>query len=77
MWSSLIYLKKFNDQYKWWQVNQTKDPNTKKLERDLSEALGAEVAIKHNKKGKGVLSISFENLDALDGLLAKIKSKKS
>ena len=58
-------------------VNQTKDPNTKKLERDLSEALGAEVAIKHNKKGKGVLSISFENLDALDGLLAKIKSKNS
>jgi|TARA_B100001741_G_C16554209_1_gene601438 ParB family chromosome partitioning protein len=58
-------------------VNQTKDPNTKKLERDLSEALGAEVAIKHNKKGKGVLSISFENLDALDGLLAKINSKKS
>ena len=58
-------------------ANQTKDPNTKKLERDLSEALGAEVAIKHNKKGKGVLSISFENLDALDGLLAKIKSKKS
>ncbi len=58
-------------------VNQTKDPNTKKLERDLSEALGAEVVIKHNKKGKGVLSISFENLDALDGLLAKIKSKKS
>ena len=58
-------------------VNQTKDPNTKKLERDLSEALGAEVAIKHNKKGKGVLSISFENLDALEGLLAKINSKKS
>ena len=56
-------------------VNQTKDPNTKKLERDLSEALGAEVAIKHNKKGQGVLSISFENLDALDGLLAKIKVK--
>ena len=56
--------------------NQTKDPNTKKLERDLSEALGAEVVIKHNKKGKGVLSISFENLDTLDGLLDKIKSKK-
>ena len=57
--------------------NQTKDPNTKKLERDLSEALGAEVVIKHNKKGKGVLSISFENLDTLDGLLDKIKNKKS
>ena len=58
-------------------ANQPKDPNTKKLERDLSEALGAEVVIKHNKKGKGVLSVSFENLDALDGLLDKIKSKKS
>lgn len=58
-------------------TKQTDDPNTKKLERDLSEELGAEVIIKHNKKGKGALSISFESLDALDGLLDKIKSKKS
>ena len=33
-------------------LNQ-KDPNTKKLEKDLSESLGASVSIKHNKKGKG------------------------
>ena len=50
-----------------------KDPNTKKLERDLSESLGAEVSIKHNKKGKGSLTIGFENLDALQGVVEKIK----
>ena len=50
-----------------------KDPNTKKLERDLSETLGAEVLIKHNKRGKGSLTINFDNLDALQGLLERIK----
>ena len=52
----------------------TKDPNTIKLERDLSESLGAEVTIKHNKKGKGSLIINFNNLDILQGLLEKIKT---
>jgi ParB family chromosome partitioning protein len=51
----------------------SKDPNTKKLERDLSETLGAEVLIKHNKKGKGSLTINFDNLDILQGLLERIK----
>ena len=51
----------------------TKDPNTKKLERELSETLGAEVLIKHNKKGKGSLTISFKNLDVLQGILERIK----
>ena len=50
-----------------------KDPNTKKLERELSETLGAEVLIKHNKKGKGSLTISFKNLDVLQGILERIK----
>jgi len=53
--------------------SHTKDPNTKKLERELSETLGAEVSIKHNKKGKGSLTIGFKNLDVLQGLLEKIK----
>ena len=52
---------------------QPKDPNTKKLEKDLSESLGAEVSIKHNKKGKGSLTINFESLDALQGVLERIK----
>ena len=52
---------------------QSKDPNTKKLETDLSEILGATVSIKHNKTGRGSLTINFENLDTLQGILEKIK----
>ena len=58
-------------------ISPPKDPNTKKLERDLSEILSAEVLIKHNKQGKGSLTISFKNLDTLEGILERIKNKKS
>ena len=52
---------------------QPKDPNTKKLEADLSDILGATVSIKHNKTGRGSLTINFKNLDTLQGILEKIK----
>ena len=51
----------------------TKDPNTASLERELSEALGSPVDIKHNKQGKGKLVISFKSLDALQGIIEKMK----
>ena len=51
-----------------------KDPNTISLERELSDILGSPVEIKHNKKGKGKLIVSFKNLDTLEGVLEKIKS---
>ena len=53
---------------------KNKDPNTAALERELSEILGSPVDIKHNAKGKGKLVINFKNLDALQGVLDKIKS---
>ena len=53
---------------------KNKDPNTAALERELSEILGSPVDIKHNVKGKGKLVINFKNLDALQGVLDKIKS---
>ena len=53
---------------------KNKDPNITTLERELSEILGNSVEIKHNNKGKGKLTISFKNLDALQGVLDKIKS---
>jgi ParB family chromosome partitioning protein len=53
---------------------KNKDPNTAALERELSEILGSPVDIKHNSKGKGKLVINFKNLDALQGVLDKIKS---
>ena len=54
-------------------VRATKDPNTASLERELSEALGSPVDIKHNKQGKGKLVISFKSLDALQGIIEKMK----
>ena len=53
---------------------KNKDPNITTLERELSEILGNSVEIQHNTKGKGRLTISFKNLDALQGVLDKIKS---
>ena len=50
-----------------------KDPNTTKLEKEISETLGARVDISHNKKGFGKLVINFKNLDQLQGILNKIK----
>ena len=51
-----------------------RDPNTVALEKELSEILGSHVEIKHNKKGTGKLIVSYKNLDALEGVLNKLKS---
>ena len=53
---------------------KSKDPNTKLLEKELSELLGSAVQITHNSKGRGKLVVNFKNLDALQGVLDKIKS---
>lgn len=49
------------------------DPNTRKLEAELGEKLGARVAIKHGAKGRGQLVISYNSLDELDGILGHIR----
>ena len=54
-------------------TQRKRDPNTIKLEKEISEALGAKVGITHNKKGAGKLIINFKNLDQLKGILDKIK----
>ena len=51
-----------------------KNPNTIILEREVSELLGATTEIKHNKQGRGKLVVNFKTLDALQGILEKIKS---
>jgi ParB family chromosome partitioning protein len=43
------------------------------LEKDLSEKLGAPVAINQSRGGKGKLVISYSSLDILDGILKRIK----
>ncbi len=49
------------------------NPDVKQLEDTLGERLGAKVSIRYGKGGKGTLSINYNSLDELDGILAHIK----
>ena len=44
-----------------------------KLEKDISEALGAKTKITQSTKGGGRIVINFSSLGALQGILEKIK----
>src|SRR3569623_1990203 len=44
------------------------------LEEELSDQLATRVTIKMNGKKKGQLIIDFANLDALDGIIAKLRA---
>ena len=50
-----------------------KDPDTQRLESDLSDKLGAPVQISYNAKGKGQLVIRYSNIDQLEGILEHIR----
>jgi ParB family chromosome partitioning protein len=50
-----------------------KDVNIQRLETDLSDKLGARVAIRQGRGGKGKLEISYNSLDELDGVLAHLR----
>lgn len=49
------------------------DPNVTRLQQELSDKLGARVAIQHSTAGKGRLIVSYNSLDELDGILAHIQ----
>ena len=72
--SEAIVAEVSNNKKKTSKKAKTTDPNTSSLERELSEIFGSSVEIRHNKKGKGKLIVSFSNLDTLQGILDKIKS---
>ena len=44
-----------------------------RLEEELSDLLATQVAFKMGAKGRGQMIIDFSNLDALDGLIARLK----
>jgi ParB family chromosome partitioning protein len=50
------------------------DPDVKRLETELSEKIGAQVAINYNQKGKGKMVISYASLDELDGIISRLKN---
>ena len=49
------------------------DPDIRRFQDDLSEKLGAKVQIQHSARGKGKLTIQYNSLDELDGILGHIK----
>ena len=49
------------------------DPDVQRLERTLSDRLGASVRLVHQPSGKGKLVIRYNSLDELDGILEHIK----
>ena len=49
------------------------DPDTQRLQDELSERLGAKVQFQTAKGGKGKLVIQYNSLDELDGILDHIK----
>lgn len=50
-----------------------KDPDTVRLEQDLSDRIGAPVSISHGSGGRGQLIISYSSLDELDGILKHLR----
>ncbi len=46
--------------------------DVERLEEDLSERIGASVSIAYTSKGKGKLTIKYNSLDELDGILKHI-----
>ena len=55
-------------------LNQSKDPNIKSLEKDISDKIGLSVIIKNNKKNKGSISFSYNDIEQLNKIVDIIKS---
>ena len=54
-------------------VKDVKTMTYKELERELSEVLGSKVAVLNGRGNKGKLVIHYHGLDALDGILDKLR----
>lgn len=56
-------------------TNVDKDPDTRALERNLTEELGLTVDITQKDEDRGALTIHYQSLDQLDDLLAKLTAR--
>ena len=50
-----------------------RDPDVVRLENEIADRLGAKVRIDHKTKGTGSLTIHYTSLEALDGILERIR----
>ncbi|GAB4126354.1 MAG: ParB/RepB/Spo0J family partition protein [Wenzhouxiangellaceae bacterium] len=51
------------------------DADTRRLQQQLTEQLGAPIQIRHQSGGAGKLIISYHSLDELDGIIERITGK--
>ena len=52
----------------------SKDPNIKNLEDSISDKVGLNVVIKNNKKNKGTITFSYQDVDQLNKIIDIIKN---
>jgi len=52
---------------------QPVDRDLLRLQEEISDAVGASVAIRSNKKGAGKITIEFGDLDQLEGILGRLR----
>ena len=52
------------------------DPDTRRLERNLSERLGAPTTIASDKRGRGRIVIRYGSADELEGVLARLGAEQ-
>jgi ParB family chromosome partitioning protein len=52
------------------------DADIAALERELSESLNTTVAVQHGRGGRGKLVIAYHGLDALEGILEKLRGPR-
>ena len=51
------------------------DADTRRLQDELSESLGASVTVKARKGGRGSLVIDYSSLEQLDGIVSRLKRR--
>jgi ParB family chromosome partitioning protein len=52
---------------------RSKDPDTVRLERELSDRIGAPVSITFDGKSAGTLVIKYTSVDELEGILKHLR----
>jgi len=55
-------------------LKEHKDPNISDLERKISEKIGLNVLIKNDKRNKGSITFSYQDIDQLNKIIEIIKS---
>jgi ParB family chromosome partitioning protein len=55
-------------------VKKSKDANIKELENSITDKIGLNVLIKHDKKNKGTITFSYHDIDQLNRIVDIIKS---